>query len=215
MNAYILTLTGRADRVKSATTLRDGLTKCGFDAEVFPAVDKGRGNWTQHVRRFSRARGLTSGQICCSEGHMRLYQKVLEEGRPGLICEDDAILRYGPALEDFVANHLPERFHWVQLFHGTWNRPPWHAIESTDHWHRVDWGHWGRVAYILSPEGAADLLPRNDPIEWVGDVFFKYVFGDGNTDRRAYVSRQRFFTWDLHTVSRIGPRGKEAARLGQ
>lgn len=180
MRAFILGL-DIPGRRENAVANRERLGAAGIECEIVPGVNAGEAGWEERLTVglgksvYRGGRPLNPGEVCCAEGHYRIWSMVDRE--PCLVMEDDIEITDLERLVDMVTNHLPtdpSQFDFAQLYHGSWNKPP-HTIDWTgEKWHCVSAAHWGTIGYIITPRGARNMCRLQAPIVGPADWFFKY-----------------------------------------
>jgi GR25 family glycosyltransferase involved in LPS biosynthesis len=99
LRAYVINLDRSPDRLK--TFLADN-SMPGLEFVRMRAIDGQKLDRAELVRRGVIAADLlySNNSVACSLSHLSCWQEIIKQGKPGLVCEDDAILR-----RDFVRMH--------------------------------------------------------------------------------------------------------------
>lgn len=130
-------------------------------------------------KRYGRM--LTKGEVSCFLSHRRIWQQVVDSGKPYVIFEDDALLEN--ELPQFLASldDASISFDVVLLGHSKKDhrqKALYHFLEPLKRWKPVGGFKLGRgfktwpsgaVGYVVTPTGAAKLLAASKTISCVLD----------------------------------------------
>ncbi len=173
------------------------------------------------ARELARSgKPMSLGQVCCSVGHNRVYQTMVERGTArALIFEDDVYITISDDKEiSLVLADLPDGAEYIYWdWAGDEYRPWFAAIKERLYIieHRLGVLNWNPTmvgnmyprdvnrsfmlagrhhyanAYSLTLSGARKLLEFNTPIALVADDAVRYLRMNGRFN--AYLSKTRFF----------------------
>jgi GR25 family glycosyltransferase involved in LPS biosynthesis len=145
-----------------------------------------------------KTRNMRPGEIGCSLSHIGIFEKIVKNKYPyALVLEDDAKLLCDPSIFKTEINKLlteiPKNFYILSLFQHkdlTHNKAYNNYIQRSmvgEHLYRIHELTYGTVAYIISYEGAINMLQKLYPISYPIDYalsrecYFK---------TRGYVSKK-------------------------
>ncbi len=161
----------------------------------------------EHGQRDAARYGpLTPGEVCCGLGHMRIWRRLAESDAPAaLVLEDDAVI--APQIHAFLGagflgllklhdlTCVKLEYHHVAPARRGKKRPLGRALDEVPgavpaRLYRLLGPFLGTGAYLLTREGAQDLLRRHDRLYWPVDQFmFDPVVGLGfRTLRTGFVN---------------------------
>ncbi len=100
-SAYIITIKGNSTSEKYAQRCKESVEKQGIraniheafsvkDNQIFPPKDLKRQNWIMWIKRMNE--WLTPTEMACFLSHVSLWAKCLEQDKPIIILEHDAIM---------------------------------------------------------------------------------------------------------------------------
>jgi len=223
---YVLSLprlTERMEHIKK--TLR------GLNFEFFFGIDKqhfsldelkkqGVYKTEQYQRFYKKPKEISLGMLCCSLGHLKIYETIVEKNyQKTLVLEDDAL----PILEslDFfsrIIRELPAE--WEILYLGCEKNEgrgirqkfkqviymafPFHSqlkltrqifsnyypVNISQHIAKAGF-HDCTHAYGITLEGAKKLIKEQKPVRFHPDNLLSYMAGTGQL--KAYVARPKLF----------------------
>lgn len=138
------------------------VSRTGITAERFDAV---RGAAVPESLREAFFDGetpyapLSGGEIGCYASHLVLLERIVAQGRPGLILEDDLTLDEAVAGLDAMIAHFPSNWGAVRIAGRT--KSPWRGVATLSDTHVL--AEYLRVpnatgAILWSPQGAAAFL---------------------------------------------------------
>ena len=223
---YVLSLPSLQQRIDSVTLRLEGL-----NFEIFYGIDKrntsmeeikGKGlyNTKQYRQYYKRPAEMSLGMLCCSLGHVSMYQSIISNGfKRTLILEDDVV----PVMEAIplfpeITKELPadwellylgyeknETFGFAQkvkqLAYLAWpNHAQLHLTRSMfkKYYPRKISSHIGYAgfhdcthAYAVTLEGAKKLLQLQQPVIFNPDNLLAWA--NCTEQVKAYISRPKLF----------------------
>lgn len=185
MRAYVISIPGHDDSQKHADNCIRSIidTHSELDVEKFDAITpetmwKVDWKWPYSKKSICPSTGMTlkayktydmTKRIAAAGSHYKLWQKCVEENKPIMILEHDAI---------FTRQFTPFDFDGLALSindpdHATFNSKLYNKLNNTGV-QEVPWvadknipqGLPGHSAYILKPEGAKKIIELQDSIGW-------------------------------------------------
>jgi len=203
----------------------------GLDFEFFYGIDKkdtsladlktqGIYSTDRYLEFYKRPHEMNLGMLCCSLGHVRMYESIVAHGyKKTLILEDDAhALAEGLRLWPQLMNELPadwdifylgyeknESFGWKQkLKSALYRTRPWHAqLKLTsamyaNYYPRSLSRHIARAgfhdcthAYAITLEAAGKLAALQTPVAFNPDNLLSYAISTGQL--KGYIARPKLF----------------------
>mgnify|MGYP001167765978 FL=1 len=152
-----------------------------IDATVLERIEHADLHIEREAIQARYGRMLTQGEVSCFLSHRRIWQQVVEAGKPGVIFEDDALIE--DELCQFLdrLNGASARFDVVLLGHSKKDhrrKTLYHFLEPLKRWTPMGpfklgrgFKTWpsGAVGYVVTPAGAAKLLAATTAIQCVLD----------------------------------------------
>lgn len=164
------------------------LQALGLPHEIVPAVD-GRllppeelAELYDPVRtKACIRREMALGEVGCALSHLRLYQRMLDEGIDmAVIVEDDAVV--DPGFPELLAarERWPADWEVLLLYHGQSQISWWHRQAATPRFRigRFAKLGWGTVGYAIKQSAARRILAQAYPVHAPSD-HWTCGYGDG------------------------------------
>lgn len=176
MKIFVINLETHPERLAFAD---EQLKRLGLAYERLPAVmgkalskQEMRQAWAKFHSWCVMGRLIQPGEIGCALSHQQIYQRMVAEQIPlALILEDDGLLgeRLPEALKAAEAFLEPERSQVLLLTHHAKGAPPPAGISASGGDEMFAEG------YVITREGARQLLKANTPIVSVADAWRRWV----------------------------------------
>ncbi|GHA43903.1 glycosyltransferase family 25 protein [Photobacterium aphoticum] len=147
---------------------------------IFPAVN---GHKEQHplfdlyddqLSQQYRGKSLSRGQLGCYASHYLLWQKCVENDKPIIILEDDALIYSEPFMEFIsILPTLDPSIECLRLFDNKRRAfSSWPIIEQKGlSIHKFTRGHMSTTGYYLTPNGAKKLLTHSTRWYMAVDIY--------------------------------------------
>jgi len=155
------------------------LQALGLPFEIVPAVD----GWDLPAQELAELysaeqtvacikREMALGEVGCALSHLRLYQRMLDEGiDEALIVEDDAVL--DPGVPELLAQRQrwPADWEILMLYHGSGPVSWWHsqAVSRRFRIGRFALPAYGTVGYLVTQSAARKILALAYPVRVPSD----------------------------------------------
>ncbi|HEY0434338.1 MAG TPA: glycosyltransferase family 25 protein [Chitinophagaceae bacterium] len=223
---FVLSLPRLTNRINFVKKTLKGLNFeffYGIDKEhvsINELKEKGLYTTEQYQQFYKKPKEISLGMLCCSLGHLRIYETIAEKGyEKTLVLEDDAL----PILEslDFfsrIIQELPEE--WEILYLGCEKREnaglrekvkqvlymafPFHSqlkltrqifsnyypVGISEHIAKAGF-HDCTHAYAITQQAAQKLIKEQKPVRFHPDNLLSYMASTGQL--KAYVARPKLF----------------------
>lgn len=223
---YVLTLPRLHERMDLINRQLEGLHFEFFygtdkqDTSINALKEQGAYSTERYLEFYKRPHEMSLGMLCCSLGHLHMYQSIIANGyRRTLILEDDVQpLSEGLALWPQLISELPadwdvfylgyeknESFGWMQkLKSALYRTRPWHAqLKLTsamyaNYYPRSLSKHIARAgfhdcthAYSVTLEAAKKLAALQTPVAFNPDNLLSYAIATGRVT--GYIARPKLF----------------------
>jgi GR25 family glycosyltransferase involved in LPS biosynthesis len=207
--AYIITIRGHETSEKLASRCLESCKRVGQKAEIYDAFDGTDPNvegikvpehcqdatWLKWLRLVNHE--LTKPEVCCLLSHFSLWCKCIEQNRPLIVLEHDAVMLQ-PFTEHQAVNAIIYLGCNEQVRNNFWSIIPPHAQLNPDYRHILR-----THAYSIDPFMAKNL---------VSHVLEKGIFSSADVT----ISLNRFamlcfgiYAMDVSGESTIPEKGKE------
>jgi glycosyl transferase family 25 len=158
MNIFIINLPNAVERLQFQKTQ---LSKLGLNYEILSAVsadDISKSTYKKHYYDWQRP--LKMVEVACYYSHKSVWQKVINDNRPALILEDDALLsKHSKEVLEFLETFTDVDFVQLEVHNRKklvakkgLNITPQHKL------HRLYLDRTGAGGYVLWPSGAKKLI---------------------------------------------------------
>jgi len=225
---FVINLKDSLDR---RTNITAQLSALGCDFEFVEAVD-GRNLNEEELKQYSKEatiqnwtnkaqRGLSPGEIGCALSHLKVYQKIADEGiEEAVILEDDAVM--GTDFVDVLRNRdlFPEDWMIVQLDHETtymfsrgapvsfWGRKQIYRNYKIARFVEYTWRNTG---CLIRKETAKILLDFGYPVRMTSDTLTSGNCGE--IAIKSYGIKPPCISLATHVQSDISARGRGLEKL--